>query len=147
MLKPMPTGIPTKVEGDLRLEEEFGFYYCTIETPDNLDDRIKNIPVLPYREYKEGVTLYPTGKWNGWYFSEELKDAQLNYGYKIIIHKGYRFTPNTGIFDKYVYYYYNLKNNSDTTISSIAKSLLNNLYGRFGMKRDKFITKIVDKRE
>ena len=37
-----------------------------------------NIPVLPVK--RDGKMLCPIGSFSGWYFSEELKDAVLNYG-------------------------------------------------------------------
>ena len=46
--------------------------------------------MLPVK-YK-GKTIYPTGKWNGTYFSEEIKAVlALNLGYKFKIIKGHRF--------------------------------------------------------
>ena len=53
---------------------------------------------MPYNCYKtyvvkyKGKTIYPTGKWNGTYFSEEIKAVlALNLGYKFKIIKGHRF--------------------------------------------------------
>ena len=45
------------------------------------------MPVLPVK-YKNS-TICPIGKWTDWYFSEELKEAQNKYGYKITVLKGY----------------------------------------------------------
>lgn len=147
MQQPMPTGQPIEVEGQLNQDEEFGFYQATIKTP-NIDKYMDlNIPVLPYREKNSDQTFNPLGVWQGWYFSEELKDARDNYGYEIIIHKGYRFSKGLHIFKDYVLKYYSLKSNEDTTLRAIAKSLQNNLSGRFGMHTDRHITRVVNKEQ
>ena len=38
----------------------------------------------------------------------------------------------TGIFDEYIDYWYNIKNNSKDGVRELAKLMLNNLYGKFG---------------
>ena len=88
--------------------------------------------------------ICPVGKWYGWYFSEEIKFAKEN-GYKIIILKGYNFSRNKDVFEKYVKHIYKNKSESNNlTQKTLAKSLLNNLLGRFGMDINKPITEIVD---
>ncbi len=46
--------------------------------------------------------IMPLGKWEGWYFSEELKFAVQN-GYKVKVIKGYNFNKEDNIFKEYVY--------------------------------------------
>ena len=46
---------------------------------------------------------------------------------------GYTFDRNKGVFDKYINHIYNIKSNTNVTQKSTAKSLLNNLLGRFGI--------------
>ena len=93
----LPIGNPISVEGsNLHLDNEFGFYYADIDAPIDLFS-----PVLPYKTSK-GFIIYPTGSWSGWYFSEELKYARDHHGYKINLIKGYRFTPNSNLFNDYV---------------------------------------------
>lgn len=85
----------------------------------------------------------PQGEWYGWYFSEELKFAADN-GYKITIVKGYHFNKVFNLFDDYVKDFYNIKSNSsDNVEKAIAKSLLNNLLGRFGIRLDEGVSDIV----
>jgi hypothetical protein len=62
-----------------------------------------------------------------------LKFAQEN-GYNIKILNGYSFNKELGVFDDYIHKIYKIKSNpkSDTE-KTIAKSLLNNLLGRFGI--------------
>lgn len=147
MLNPMPTGNPLFVQGNQDLDKEFGFYFATIVTP--LDKKIQGIPILPKREIKNfrSRTQSPLGHWQGWYFSEELRTARDLYNYKIIIHKGYRFTPSYNIFSSYIEKYYSLKASSSSTLKNIAKLLLNSLYGRFGMHTENYVTKMVSEKE
>lgn len=65
-------------------------------------------------------------------------------GYKIKVIKGYSFNREPDVFKDYVNKVYNIKANAlDKTQKSIAKSLLNNLLGRFGIMLDKSVTDLV----
>ena len=119
------------------LNDLFGFFYCDIETDKSY------IGLLPVRHLK-GVVM-PQGKWSGWYFSEELKFAATN-NYKIKVIKGYNFNKLDSVFDKYVSDLYKIKSTNTGHIKTIAKSLLNNLLGRFGMDITKPITRLVNKK-
>jgi hypothetical protein len=137
--QPMPGLTATKVTfynpiDDL--ENLFGFFYCKIKTPQ--DGYLGLLPV------RLGTGLnFPLGCWYGWYFSEELKFAKEN-GYSIEVLKGYNFNKEYRVFDDYISDIYKLKSNSrDNTQRSLAKSLLNNLLGRFGISLDKPITNVV----
>lgn len=44
MLKDMPVGNPTYVEGDIDLDNSFGFFYADIVTPSDI-----HIPILPVK--------------------------------------------------------------------------------------------------
>ena len=122
------------------IDNLFGFFYCIIETP--LDIYLGLLPVRT----KNGLT-FPLGKWYGWYFSEQLKFAKT-HGYKIQVLKGYSFNREKHVFTEYIYKVYNIKSNSkNRSQKSMAKSLLNNLLGRFGINLEKPITKIVSKKE
>ena len=108
------------------IDNLFGFYYCDIECHNGylglLSVRVKN-----------GVH-FPLGKWSGWYFSEELKFAKAN-GYNISVVKGYSlYRVSDDVLKNYVENVYKIKSNPrNDTEKSIAKSLLNNLLGRFGI--------------
>ncbi len=118
------------------INDMFGFYYCKVKATDGY------LGLLPYRI--ESGLLMPIGEYEGWYFSEELKFA-FNNGYDIQILKGYKFEKTYGVFDKYIDEIYRLKSNtSDPVERQMAKSLLNNLLGRFGMNIDKSKTELVD---
>lgn len=57
--------------------------------------------------------------------------------------KGYSFDRESNVFKSYIYKIYEIKANStDKVKRSMAKSLLNNLLGRFGINLDKPITKV-----
>ena len=118
------------------LDTLFGFYYCNVEC-----SKDKYLGLLPVRT-ATGIHL-PVGNWSGWYFSEELKFARDN-GYKISVIKGYSFNRKKSIFDKYINDIYKIKSAPINAVQrSMAKSLLNNLLGRFGIKLDKSVSDIV----
>lgn len=120
------------------IQHLFGFFYCDVESPKDI-----YFGLLPLRN-KEGIN-FAKGKWKGWYFSEEIKYAQDN-GYKINVIKGYSFSREKNVFSNYISKIYEIKTNPvNKTQKSFAKSLLNNLLGRFGISLDKDITEIVTK--
>lgn len=113
----------------------FGFYYCSVESNKN-----GYLGLLPVRT-KDGL-IFPLGKWKGWYFSEQLKFAEEN-GSKIKVIKGYSFCRNKHVFKDLVKDVYNIKTNpKDNTQKQTAKSILNNLLGRFGIRLEKSVTKV-----
>jgi DNA polymerase elongation subunit (family B) len=115
----------------------FGFYYCDIKAPKD-----SYLCVLPLR-VDTGI-IFPTGEWSGMYFSEELKFAKEN-GYSINVKCGYSFEKVSNVFTNYVQKLYKMKSYpSNVTQKYLAKSLLNNLLGRFGMDFTKPITNIVN---
>lgn len=123
-------------EIDKSIKNLFGFYYCSVESPkDNY------LGLLPFRS--EGGLIFPLGTWKGWYFSEELKFAQEN-GYKIKVIKGYSFNRSKDVFKDFVKDVYSIKTNpKDSTQKQTAKSILNNLMGRFGIRLEKSVTKVM----
>ena len=114
----------------------FGFFYCSIDAPLN-----GYLGLLPIRTV-EGL-IFPLGKWEGWYFSEELKFAK-KHGYKIKVFKGYSFSRETNVFTKYVDKVYDIKSKPiNASQKAMAKSLLNNLLGRFGINLEKPVTEVL----
>src|SRR6185436_19314569 len=114
------------------LNKIFGFSFVRVETPLNL-----KVPLLPYRD--ENKVIYPVGSWYGMYYTEILKDV-VKYGYKITIIYSINFEKHD-LFSEYVDKLYKIKANSTGTRRTMAKLLLNSLYGRFGLKE--FIDKTV----
>lgn len=127
----MPVGIPIHFEGDPYSinSNPFGFFYVEVLSPE------RQAPILPFRkkEKRDSGTVYPIGSWKGWYFSEEIKNAQI-YGYKFKIIEGYLF-ERENIFKDYISKLYGMRIETDSSDpkNKIAKLLMNSLYGRFGM--------------
>lgn len=128
MLKPMPLKFIGVVKVT-NLDNFFGFCKVKVSCPSHVKR-----PLLPVK-YK-GKTIFPTGKWTGTYFSEELKALKTHIpDYQFDIIEGYSFTK-ANIFQKYVLSIYKVKQESSGSSRWIAKLLLNCLYGTFGRKRD-----------
>nr|UEX92951.1 hypothetical protein [Marasmius crinis-equi] len=137
MLKDMPFEILNwhKDLSKVKLEDFFGFCEVKVYCP---KDIVK--PLLPHKHNNE--TIFPTGGWKGYYFSEELK-AVLPYGYKFKLIKGYEFSK-INLFKDYVdHFYYKKKNAKSDSERLIAKMHLNQLYGIFGRKQELLETKNV----
>jgi hypothetical protein len=129
---PMPVGAPNYFEGSPKNPSKiFGFVYANVTCPTHI-----KTPILPMRFFLSklcSITIYPTGSWSGWYFTEELKNAQ-KYGYTYEIVCGYTFQKQN-IFRSFVSDLYKLKSSVDRTDPwyTISKLLMNSPYGRFGM--------------
>lgn len=138
-LNDMPGLQCTKVfyyKDECNIDDLFGFFYCKIEAPLDL-----YLGLLPIR-VNLGIEL-PVGSWEGWYFSEQLKFVKEN-GYKITVIKGYSFNRQTNVFSNYIESVYKIKSDPiNNTQKAMAKSLLNNLLGRFGINLDKPIVDIM----
>jgi len=135
MLKDMPVGNPIQTSNS-NLNEIFGFVKATVTSPPNIKK-----PILPFKSDK-GL-IFPTGTWTSWYFSEELKQARDEFGYKIVVHHSYIFQRNNKIFTEFIKEIGVIKEYSKGASKEIAKLLLNSLYGRMGMNDNLNETKIV----
>lgn len=115
---------------------DFAIAYAEIEIPADLD-----IPVLPHRlEIAKGVhkLVFPTGKISGWYCTPELMKA-VEKGCKVQIKKGYKF-KRENLFKEYVEINYaeKTKQKGKSKIKyKMRKGLLNELYGKFGQRRER----------
>jgi len=141
--KPVPIRNMKAFTGDILKfnPDAFGFFEAIIKTPKDLD-----IPILQI--HNKNKTISPLGKFKGWFFSEELRNAINSFGYKIEIIKGYTF-DKANIFQKYVEDLYTLRLLYDKShpMNYIAKILMNSLYGRFGLNPLLNDTAIIDKSE
>nr|AWX52929.1 hypothetical protein [Lactarius sp. (in: basidiomycete fungi)] len=128
----MPAGKPTLFYGDIRKvdPDAFGFFYCNIIAPDNLEHPIIQTHVKTESGFR---TIAPLGAWSDMIFSKEMDNA-IKYGYKFEILWGYKFKAKN-IFKEYVETHYELRLTypKSNPLNLIAKLLLNSLYGRFGM--------------
>ena len=129
MLKDQPKGTPIHVKGNIDLDEFFGFINVKIESPKD-----KKIP-FQVRKHKSKLKS-SLGIWEGWYFSEELKFAQL-HGYKITpLGEGYQFKRGNP-FRRYVEHFYLQKKNATTAIDRfISKLFLNIQYGKKAQNKE-----------
>ena len=129
---PMPIGKGKAFQGDIRLinPKAYGYFYCKITCPDNIND-----PILQRRiETSEGLrTIAGTGTWYGWMYSLEMDNA-IKYGYKFEIIKGYEYEKGY-IFKEYILTMYNLRQQfpKGDPMNYVAKLLQTSLYGKFGM--------------
>ncbi|XP_019085454.1 PREDICTED: uncharacterized protein LOC109126391 [Camelina sativa] len=146
MSYPMPGGEPvwySDFEGQ-DLNDLFGFIEAYVECPSTIDR-----PFLPYKE--NNVLRFPTGKWVGIYFSEELKLAK-SVGYSIIPLRGYLYDKNEKMESPFKEFVKSLferrreaKKRGDEAMSFVYKTLMNSLYGRFGISPKSLVTEIIDK--
>lgn len=128
----MPINHPTLFYGDIRKVDPnaFGFFYCKIKAPDNLEHPILQTHIKTNNGMR---TIAPLGVWSDMLFSKEIDNA-MKYGYKFEIIWGYTFKSGI-IFKDYVNTLYKLRSDypKSNPINYLAKLLLNSLYGRFGM--------------
>lgn len=125
MMQPMPT----EYVGESRqlTDQYYGFIECTITIPDMYT------PCLPVR----GDKLYfPVGTVRGVWTVEELLQSESQGCAIQKIHKAFYFRTS-GIFQGYVEKLYALKKTAGEPTRTIAKGLLNALYGKFGQNPEK----------
>lgn len=139
---PMPCGIPVWRNNleNVELDSLCGFIEASVVCPDDMDR-----PFLPYKDPKYETLLFPTGKWKGVYYSEELKYART-LGYTITPFRGYLFETKDSLFSDFVKDCYarrsKAKKRGDTAMSYVYKMVMNSLYGRFGISPESLLTLI-----
>lgn len=135
----LPYGEPIKLDGAIRegILEDYPLYIIHITVdfqikPEHMPSiQIKNdirFPSTKYLESSDGeVDLYLTN------IDYELLKSQYDI-YHLIEHSAYYFKGATGLFDSYIDYWYDIKENpdSDKAMVTLAKLKLNGLYGKFG---------------
>lgn len=139
-------GVPHSCDGTNGVidKDSFGFYYVDVTTPRDLRHPILQLHIKTLGGIR---TVSPLGKFSGWFFSEELKNAE-KFGYSYEIKRGYLFEKGN-IFKDFVDVLYNLRISYDKThpMNYIAKIIMNSLYGRFGMSDDFMINHIIKKKD
>jgi hypothetical protein len=136
---PFPVGGYTYFQGNEKLEEIFGIVYVKITCPTDLE-----VPMLLTSH--NGKTIAPVGKWEGWYVTEELKNAS-KYGYQFEILEGYHWKEKEYLFKDFVSEIYQMRQSypkSDCR-NLICKLILNSFYGKFGMSPHQVEYKFIDK--
>lgn len=139
----IPIGVPSSFEGNIfkYTKDPFGFFYCKITSPNNLEH-----PILQRRiKTINGIrTIAGLGSWEGWIFSEELKNA-LRFGYQFEVIKGYTYEKGD-IFSGYVDKMYKLRkqHSKGHPLNMIAKLLMNSLYGKFAQRMERLEVEVFD---
>jgi hypothetical protein len=141
----LPVGKPTYFSGDITKvnKNAFGFFYCKITTPNELEHPI----IQTHVKTDDGLrTVAPLGSWNDMIFSEEMYNA-IKYGYKFEVLWGYTFESDL-VFDKFVndLYQIRLEYPKSDPMNYVAKIIMNSSYGRFGMD-DSFISSSIMSKE
>ena len=141
---PMPGGVPVwhaNLEGQ-ELSNLYGFIEAYVVCPNTITR-----PFLPYRDHNDTL-LFPTGKFVGVYFSEELIYAR-DLGYKIFPMRGYLFEKKPSPFDSFVTSLFasrqEAKLSGDEAMAYSYKILMNSLYGRFGINPKSTITEVCNR--
>lgn len=120
------------------ISDFFGFISCDIYVPEHL-----KIPPLPFKDYKSksDITAQATGYLKGVWFSEELKNA-ISLGCQILkIYKVLHYEKKGIIFNNFIDDLYSKRINSDNNIDNMLyKSIMNSLYGRFGLRKQKSLS-------
>ena len=132
MKNKMPTGDPV-FSNNTNLNDYFGIVYADITPPSEED--LPNL-FIQNRDLDGHVTC-PRTQFTWWIVSEELKQA-LDYGYKAKIQGGIIFPDHCEaeeLFGEYINHFFEMKATAtDGVRRSIAKLMLNSLYGKFGHK-------------
>jgi hypothetical protein len=105
-----------------------GFYDCRVEVPES-----EYVPALGILH--EGKYVFPTGTFTGRFASCEIEYAR-SLGYKIEVTRGAVFQSGGRIFREYVETLYEIREASekDSVDNTLAKLLMNSLYGRFALR-------------
>nr|GEZ71687.1 DNA polymerase-like [Tanacetum cinerariifolium] len=112
------------------LDTMLGFVLSYVECPTDIKR-----PFLPYHG-ATGTLIFPTGKFSGVYYTEELKYAK-NLGYKINMLYGYFYERKESPFKEIISVLYKkrleAKNAGHIAVSYVYMILINSLYGTFGI--------------
>jgi len=89
---------------------------------------------LPYKNF------FVNGKGTYYLSSHTLNYLISEFGIKFSVNYGYVFSGSEYLFNDYVKYFFDIKNNAgdDSATRVIAKLFLNALYGKFGQRSDHF---------
>lgn len=130
MLNDMPVGHPV-ISDEKDINKLFGFCHAKVTAPSV--DILKHA-TLPFRT-TSGVTSCPRGKFEGVWFSEELKD-NIARGYKVEIVSSVVFKRGKGLFDNFINNLFSAKakakEQGDSVGELIYKLLMNSFYGKCG---------------
>lgn len=130
MINDMPVGMP-RITDEKDLNKLFGFSHAKVTAP---SDNILKHPTLPFRD-SSGVTTCPRGRFEGVWFTEELKDS-ITRGYQVEIVSTVAFERGKGLFDKFINNLFEAKAKAkelgDSVGEIVYKLLMNSFYGKCG---------------
>ena len=125
------------------LDSLFGFIEAYVECPETIKR-----PFLPYRD-ENNTLIFPTGKFIGVFYSEELKYAR-DLGYTVFPLSGYLFEKMDSPFKDFVSKLFEsrleARNAGNDALAFVYKILMNSLYGRLGINPKSTATEISDEK-
>lgn len=138
---PMPTRwewIAGVELGDWVLGED-GFVKCVVRTPDDLV-----VPILPTRD-SDGRMIWRRGTFATAVSIPELRFA-LEHGYELLeLQRACIFKKTRIVFEDFVARCKTLRREyKNTNVEQVSKLIQNSLYGKFGARRERIVTVIVD---
>jgi len=125
MSKKLPVGNPT-FKTEKNIENYYGIIYVKVNT-----NNINSIGLAPVRV--ENKIIYPNGKFEGWYWSEEVK-SWIQHGYTVDVMCGFHFPDSRHIFTNFINTFYKLKSEGAGYIKLTAKLILNSAFGILGLR-------------
>ena len=120
---PLPWGLHRRVRRGEPVQD-CGIYHVEIRSE-------LERPRLPVRTMNG--TIYPNGKWNGWYVGEELR-AFVAAGGRARVLRGFEFLESCDPFTDYVGAMFEKKQGARGLARLYYKLMLNSLYGKFGQQ-------------
>jgi hypothetical protein len=136
MLGDMPVFLKDKkIKNESDIKNEIGFLDCEVEVPNMY------VPPLPTICEIDGTNklVFPVGKIRGVFSTAELAYS-LKFGVKVLkYYDSYVFKKGDAIFKDYILKLYNMRKaaGSGTITGYICKILMNSLYGRFGLNKNR----------
>lgn len=134
----VPIGQSTIVT-EIDIENFFGYIKAEVESP--IDSYIPYLSI----KLEDGKIVSPIGKFEGVFFSEEIKYA-MSLGYKFRFIRGLKFESKAILFERFVSELYSLRLEvgKESPLNTVIKLILNSLYGRFGLRPNMGKTIIID---
>lgn len=132
----IPYGIPEKFNGEYVYDKFYPLYIQKLRVCCEL--KHGHVPSVQTKSFLTIRLNYLTST-NGMLLDLTLTNVDLLHLYEdydiseIIFLGGYKFAAKRGLFDNYIYYYFNKKETSEGAKKQLYKIFLNALYGKFAM--------------
>lgn len=146
----LPWGYPVYFEGEYVQDDKFPLYIVQIQA--DFEVKPDHIPILQLkknRSFRETEYLKSSqndnGEWTYPIFTVTNVDLELIKEHYTLIDPvyicGYKFKGKKGIFKEYIDYWMRIKETNTGALRTLAKLMLNSLYGRFALN-PKVVNKI-----